>query len=245
MRKTAARRAAVGTWVLLLVGVLVAACAPEGGEPQEPRPVRLPENLSFVWHDLSGAELDSPAVAVTRAAVESHFLSGQEGDLKGGYPGYQEFVDQGFGLSEPTDRHEGTIEFVLVDVTSVKVGDRVDVDAIFCFSMRGAAAISNGRRYGPIRMVLDGRVRFALSSEIAGQRVAPTSWVSAVGRQPFLTSNIFERYLGDPQSSRVTMVHTNGFIDQCSAAVNNKTPVESDYPPVEPFMPGWPSTEVA
>lgn len=245
MRKTAVGRTAVGGWVLLLVAVLVAACSSGGSEPEEPRPIRLPENLSFVWHDLSGAELDSPAVAVTRAAVESFFLGGQEGELRGGYPGYQEFVDQDQGFSEDTDRHEGTIEFVLVDISSVTAGDRVDVDAVFCFSMRGAVAISNGRRYGPNHMLPAGRVRFSLDDAVASQAVEPASWETSNGRQPFLLSNVFERYLHDPRGSKVYIGPAHGFFDQCLAAVNNKTPVESDHPPVEPFMPGWPSGDTA
>lgn len=225
--------------------------APQGGsEPEELAPtglpeIQLPENLSFVWHDLSGAELDSPAVAVTRAAVESYFLSGQEGNLKGGYPGYQEFVDQDLDFGKTTERHEGTKEFVLVDVSSVDFNGKKDVDAIFCYSKYGAASISNGRRFGPNHVLPAGRVRFSLDEAVASQAVESASWETSQGRQPFLLSNVFERYLRDPRHSTVHIGPAHGFFDQCLAAVNNKTPVESDYPPVEPFMPGWPSTDVA
>lgn len=245
VRKAAVGRTAVAGWVLLLVGVLVAACAPGGREPEEPTPIQLPENLSFVWHDLSGAELNSPAVAVTRAAVESYFLSGQEGDLKGGYLGYQEFVDQDLDFGENTDRYEGTIEFVLVDVSSVDFNGKKDVDATFCYSKYGAASISNGRRYGPNHMLPAGRVRFSLDDAVASQAVESASWEKSEGRQPFLMSNVFERYLHDPRSSKVSIGPAHGYFDQCLAAVNNKTPVESDHPPVEPFVPGWPSSDTA
>lgn len=245
-------RAMVAGCVLLLVSVLVAGCAPWAGsdieageEAEEASPFQLPDDLSFVWHDLSGSVLDSPVVAVTRATVESYFLSGQAGDLSHGYPGFEEFVDLGPGFPEPSDRHEGTVEFVLVDMSLMEVDDKVEVQASFCYSKYGAARVANGRRYPPSQMMPGGRVQFILDRETADRGVDHAPWNSAAGRQPFLTSNIFETYLGNVPGSRVSISVARGFLDQCFAAVNNKTPVDEDYPPVEPFMPGWPSGEIA
>lgn len=85
--------------VLALVTTLVAAgCA----QPEPPPPAPLMTSVrpatdpySFVWHEPApGVEIDGPEYTFVRAATESFYRALHHGRIEGGFPGFEQVIDQ-------------------------------------------------------------------------------------------------------------------------------------------------------
>lgn len=251
------RRRSYVRGAICLVGcaLLLQSCATDtdvGTTPSSPSPehtaARLPESeISFQWHSIPQVELDSPAVDVVRAQMESEFVTGQNNYLPYGYPGFSEFSAPLDRLKNTDPKRYGTIEFVLVDLRAENTTEGARIETITCQSNFSHA--SEGNKTG--QSVYLFRSLYLLEGMAKEQALSGTdnSWDDSTGRSLSPDANVFEgvRNLhleaeGDQSIFSFDVIADDEAKQECLDTLTLTHQAGTTNPPVLPFFPGWPTS---